>query len=71
MPDNNRERRQTVQISDEDMNLIAEKAATRALEKVYAEVGKTVATKIFLVLVVGGLMLMITFKSDKLLALLR
>lgn len=34
-------------LSDEDIDLIAEKAAEKALEKVYLEVGKTVVKKIF------------------------
>lgn len=35
-----------LQLSDEQINSIAEKAAARALEKVYAEVGKSVLRKL-------------------------
>ena len=52
------ERRQFA-ISDQDMEAIADRAAERALEKVYQEVGKAVLKKIAWmigVVVVGALM---------------
>jgi len=48
-------------LSDAEMNAIAERAADRALEKVYEQIGKSVAQKIYWfigVAVVGMMMLL-------------
>jgi hypothetical protein len=41
------ERRHMTQITDEQMEALAEKAAEKALQKVYAAVGHSIVTKIF------------------------
>lgn len=40
------ERRHPAVLTDEQMDAIAEKAAAKALEKVYAEVGKSIVHKL-------------------------
>lgn len=49
------ERRQVATLTDEQMEAIAEKAAEKALEKVYAGVGRSVATKLLWILGAGAL----------------
>lgn len=71
MPESTRERRQFIQLSDEEMERLAEKAAKRALEKVYADVGKAVAAKIFLIILVGGIAMFIGVRADKVMALFK
>jgi hypothetical protein len=44
-----------IRLSDEQMDSIAEKAAERALAKVYEDVGKSVAKKLLWLLGVGAL----------------
>jgi hypothetical protein len=44
------ERRATTLLSEEQLNEIAERAADRALEKVYAQIGKSVVTKLLWVI---------------------
>lgn len=44
-----------IQLTDEQMNAIAERAAERALEKVYATVGKSVVKQILFYLGAFGL----------------
>jgi hypothetical protein len=48
-------------LSDAEMNAIAERAADRAIEKVYEQIGKSVAQKVYWfigVAVIGMLMLL-------------
>jgi hypothetical protein len=42
---NGPERRAAASLSEDQIDLIAERAAERALEKVYASIGKSVVTK--------------------------
>jgi hypothetical protein len=44
------ERRATTLLTEEQLNEIAERAADRALEKVYAQIGKSVVTKLLWVI---------------------
>ena len=44
-----KERRQLATLTDEQMETIAEKAAEKALQKVYADVGRSIVNKIFLI----------------------
>lgn len=59
------ERRQSIVLSEEQLEAIAEKAATKALNKIYADVGKSVVTKILWVvgLAAIGLVLFFTGKG--------
>jgi hypothetical protein len=49
------ERRALVNLSDEQMDMIAERAAEHALAKVYEEVGKSIVKKLFWVVGAGAL----------------
>jgi hypothetical protein len=40
------DRRQAVWLTDDQINVIAERAAEKALESVYAQIGKSVVTKV-------------------------
>jgi hypothetical protein len=46
------------QLTDEQIDAIAEKAAAKALEKVYTEVGKSVVTKLMWIVGVGAIALL-------------
>lgn len=67
MPNSQGERRTTITISDEDMEVIAKRAAKHALNEVYAEVGRTVVKKIFWLMVIGAVVAVLTVKSQRIL----
>lgn len=51
------DRRATAHLSDEQINLIAERAAEVALERVYTKIGKSVVSKVLWVFGAAGLAL--------------
>lgn len=53
----------TVSLTEEQLNEIAERAANRALEKVYANIGKSVVHKILWVLGAAALAILAYFKG--------
>lgn len=59
------ERRAHATLSDADMEAIAERAAAKALEKVYAQVGKSIVTRVFWVvgLAAVGLVMFLSGKG--------
>ena len=59
------ERRTIVNLSDEQMDMIAERAAEHALAKVYEEVGKSIVKKLFWVVGAGALGLVYTLGTVK------
>lgn len=58
------ERRHPTVLTDEQMDAIAEKAAAKALEKVYAEVGKSIVHKLLWIVGVAAVGL-VMFLSGK------
>lgn len=50
-------------LSDEQIELIAERAAEKALEKVYASVGKSIVHKVFWLVGAAALALVAYFKG--------
>jgi hypothetical protein len=62
--DEQAERRQTPHLSDEQIDAIAERAAERALEKVYTSIGKSVVSK-FLWLVGSGALALAAWLNGK------
>lgn len=54
---------QEPQLTEAQIDAIAEKAAAKALEKVYSEVGKSVVTKIMWIIGVGSLGLLFWLAS--------
>lgn len=59
------ERRHVATLTDEQMDAIAEKAAAKALEKVYAEVGKSIVQKFLWIVGVAavGIVMWLTGKG--------
>lgn len=57
------ERRASPHLTEEQIELIAERAATKALERVYAQIGRSVITKILWVFGAGALALAAWFKG--------
>lgn len=55
-----KDRRETLTLSDEQMNEIAERAAAYALSKVYEEVGKNIVKKFFWLVGVFAMALVFT-----------
>ena len=58
------ERRQLFRLSDSQIEIIAERAAEVALEKVYVGIGKSVVHKVLWVIGAGALALLVWLKSD-------
>lgn len=67
MTTNNSERRSTMQLSEEELDNIASKAAEKAIEKmtkeIYSQVGKAVISKLFWLVGLCTVGLYLWFKS--------
>jgi hypothetical protein len=55
--------RRSSQLSDEQIELIAERAAEKALEKVYSQIGKSVVQKVLWLVGAGALALFAFLKG--------